>query len=48
MHENKEKLRKIGEDILGISKNEIYVSMRFLDAALDSLGNENAQSQIKT
>ncbi|MCR4672655.1 MAG: VWA-like domain-containing protein [Lachnospiraceae bacterium] len=40
MNENKEKLQKIGEDILGISKNEIYVSMRFLDTALESLGSE--------
>ena len=38
MHEMKEKLIKAGTDILNASKTELYVSMRFLDIALSSLG----------
>ena len=40
MHEMKEKLIKAGTDILNASKTELYVSMRFLDIALNSLGYE--------
>ena len=40
MHEMKEKLIKAGTDILNASKTELYVSMRFLDMALSSLGYE--------
>ena len=40
MHEMKEKLIKAGTDILNASKTELYVSMRFLDIALSSLGYE--------
>ena len=40
MHEMKEKLIKAGTDILNASKTELYVSMRFLDIALNSLGFE--------
>ena len=40
MHEMKEKLIKAGTDILNASKTELYVAMRFLDIALNSLGYE--------
>ncbi|MCD8086510.1 MAG: VWA-like domain-containing protein [Clostridiales bacterium] len=38
MHENKEKLTRIGEAILTSARNDIYLSMRFLDIALAGLG----------
>ncbi len=40
MNEMKEKLTRIGRKILTASRNELYVSMRFLDIALSSLGYE--------
>ncbi len=36
MNELKEKLRNTGLHILAISRNELYISMRFLDIALAS------------
>lgn len=38
MHQNKEKLTRIGEAILSSARNDIYLSMRFLDIALSGLG----------
>lgn len=38
MHENKEKLTRIGEAILTSARNDLYLSMRFLDIALSGLG----------
>lgn len=40
MHEMKEKLIKAGTDILNASRTELYVAMRFLDIALNSLDYE--------
>lgn len=40
MNEIKEKLRQAGISILSLSRNELYVSMRFLDIALASLKYE--------
>jgi predicted metal-dependent peptidase len=40
MHEMKEKLIRAGTGILNASKTELYVSMRFLDIALNSLDYE--------
>ncbi len=40
MHENKEKLIRTGVAVLNASRNELYVAMRFLDLALNSLGYE--------
>lgn len=40
MHEMKEKLIKAGTGILNASRTELYVSMRFLDIALNSLDYE--------
>ena len=33
MHENKERLTRIGNAILAASRNELYLSMRFFDRA---------------
>ena len=38
MHENKERLTRIGNAILSASRNELYLSMRFFDLALSGLG----------
>ena len=38
MHENKERLTRIGNAILAASRNELYLSMRFFDLALSGLG----------
>lgn len=38
MHRNKETLTRVGEAILTSARNEIYLSMRFLDIALSALG----------
>jgi predicted metal-dependent peptidase len=38
MNQNKEKLTRIGEGILASARNDIYLSMRFLDIALSGLG----------
>lgn len=40
MHANKERLTRIGNAILSASRNELYLSMRFLDLALSGLGYE--------
>ena len=40
MHDNKEKLVRTGCAVLEASKNELFVAMRFLDIALNSLGYE--------
>lgn len=40
MHEMKEKLIHAGTEILNASRTELYLSMRFLDIALNSLGYE--------
>lgn len=40
MNDIKEKLRQTGIHILSLSRNELYVSMRFLDIALSRLGFE--------
>ncbi len=40
MHDNKEKLIRTGCAVLNASKNELFVAMRFLDIALNSLGYE--------
>ena len=40
----KETYRKLGEKILMVSRNELYLSMRFLDAALGSLSYEMNQN----
>ena len=40
MHANKERLIRIGNAILSASRNELYLSMRFLDLALSGLGYE--------
>ena len=37
MHENHEKLDRIGRSILSSTRNEIYLNMRFLDIALSGL-----------
>lgn len=37
MHENHEKLDRIGRSILSSTRNEIYLNMRFLDVALSGL-----------
>lgn len=37
MHENHEKLDRIGRSILASTRNEIYLNMRFLDVALSGL-----------
>ena len=37
MHENHEKLDRIGRAILSSARNEIYIHMRFLDIALSGL-----------
>lgn len=38
MHENHEKLDRIGRAILSATRNELYLHMRFLDVALSGLG----------
>ena len=40
MNETHEQLIKIGTGILGASRSELYLSMRFLDIALSALGYE--------
>lgn len=40
----KEKYKKLGEKILIVSRNELYLSMRFLDSALGSLSYEMNQN----
>ena len=40
MHDNKEKLMAVGRRVLEASKTELYVAMRFLDLALNSLDYE--------
>lgn len=40
MNETHEQLIKIGTGILGASRSELYLSMRFLDIALSTLGYE--------
>lgn len=40
MHENKERLTRIGNAILSASRDELYLSMRFFDLALSGLGYE--------
>jgi len=40
MHGNKEKLIQLGLQVLDTSKTELYVAMRFLDIALNSLNYE--------
>ena len=40
MNDIKEKLCQTGKRILTLSRNELYLSMRFLDMALSQLGYE--------
>lgn len=40
MHNNKERLTRLSNAILSASRNELYLSMRFLDLALSGLGYE--------
>lgn len=40
MHANKERLTRLGNAILSASRNELYLSMRFLDLALSGLDYE--------
>lgn len=37
MHEIREKLERVGKQILSASRNEIYMSMRYFDIALSAL-----------
>lgn len=46
MHENHQRLIRIGTDILGASRNELYLSMRFLDIALSALKYEMNLSSL--
>ena len=40
MHDNKERLTRLGLQVLDASRTELYVAMRFLDLALSSLNYE--------
>ena len=46
MNETHQNLIRIGTDILSASRNELYLSMRFLDLALSGLRYEMHRSSL--
>ena len=48
MNENHKRLIELGQKILSASRNELYLSMRFLDTALSGLKYEMNLSTLYT